>query len=63
MERLFEWVKVHGGETRVEPREDKVTGVRGLYASEDITDPNLKIIRIPNNLIISPHHIKHQKLG
>ena len=50
---------MHGGETRVEPREDKVTGVRGLYASEDITDPNLKIIRIPNNLIISPHHIKH----
>ena len=54
---------MHGGEARVEPREDKVTGVRGLYASENITDPDLKIIRIPNKLIISPHHIKHRKVG
>ena len=57
LKKLFDWVKKHGGKFLCESREDNKTKVRGLYASQDITDPTAPVAEIPNKLIISPYHI------
>lgn len=41
---LVSWVKHHGGIVNVEIRRDRVTGVRGLYASEAIADDDTPIV-------------------
>jgi len=56
---MMDWVVEHGGVCNAETRIDKVTSVRGLYATKDFTEMTEPIIRIPNKLIITPYHIKH----
>ena len=50
-------MKENGGEFYVESREDVKTKTRGLYASQDITDPTVPVAKLPNKLIVSPYHI------
>ena len=57
---LFKWVKENGGKFHCEPREDKLTKVRGLYASCDISEITVPVAQIPSKLIISPYHIARQ---
>lgn len=57
---MIDWVRDHGGSCHAETRIDKVTGTRGLYTTKDFPDHNEPILRIPNKLIVSPHHIKNQ---
>jgi len=59
IEAMIDWVRLNGGLCHAETRIDKVTGVRGLYASRDFTDVTDAIVRVPNKLIICPHHVKH----
>lgn len=44
IDQLLNWVRVNGGECNVEARRDKITGVRGLYASRAIKDPNTPLV-------------------
>jgi hypothetical protein len=55
---LINWVTINGGICNVEIRRDSTTGLRGLYASLDITDAETPLISIPNHLIVSPLHIQ-----
>ena len=63
LQRLYDWVLANGGVVNCESRADRETGVRGLYASKDITDPNEPIILIPNKLLVSPYHIAHRSVA
>lgn len=57
---MIEWVRANGGVCHAETRIDKTTGTRGLYTNREFTDLSEPIVRIPNKLIISSHHIKNQ---
>jgi len=52
MQKLFEWARSHGAVINGCTRIDK--GVRGFYTSDKAEDI---VIKVPNKLIISPHHI------
>ena len=44
LQRLYDWVKVNGGIINCESRADKITGVRGLYATKDMIDVTEPVI-------------------
>ena len=44
LERLYDWVRSNGGIVHCESRADAETGVRGLYASADLTDHTEPVI-------------------
>ena len=60
---LIDWVRAHGGICNCETRIHKVTGERGLYVTKDISDPKEIIIKIPNELIVSPLHVRSKSFG
>jgi hypothetical protein len=57
---MIEWVRQNGGICNAETRIHTITGVRGLYTSKALPNPEEPIVSIPNKLIISPHHVRHQ---
>jgi len=57
IKRLFEWIVAEGGVVNCEARIDKLTNVRGLYASKDFNSDKDIIIKIPGHLIVSPYHV------
>ena len=63
LQRLYDWVRQNGGLFNCESRAHVATGVRGLYASKDLTDPNEPIIQIPSKLIVSPYHISNRNIA
>lgn len=63
IEALINWVKEHGGIINIEVRRDVKSNLRGIYASQDLTDPDTPIISIPNKLIVSPLHVQQQPIG
>ena len=63
LERLYNWVRENGGIINVESRADSVTGVRGLYTTQEVTDHNEPILQIPSKLIVSPYHISRRKVA
>ena len=60
---LFNWVLEHGGKVSCESREDNLTKVRGLYASQDLIDETEPVVQIPSKLIVSPFHIAGRALS
>ena len=62
LDRLYAWVRENGGIVNCESRQDAVTGLRGLYASEDLGE-NTTVIQIPNKLIVSPYHISKRNIA
>lgn len=63
LQRLYDWVAAHGGVFNCESRADVVTGVRGLYATKDFSDPQEPVIQIPSKLIVSPYHISRKNVA
>ena len=61
--RLIDWVVSKGGICLCETRINKETGERGLYMKKDVADPKEIIIKIPNDLIVSPLHIRAKNFG
>jgi hypothetical protein len=57
IEAMIDWVRQNGGVCNAETRLFK--GVRGLYVTRDFTDVTEAIVRVPNKLIVCPHHVKH----
>ena len=57
---MIDWVVANGGVCNVETRINKTTGARGLYSVRNFAELTEPIVRIPNKLIVSSHHIKHQ---
>ena len=60
IERLIEWVRSNGGVCNLEARRETHSGVRGLYTSDEVIDPEQPLLSIPNKLIISPLHLQNR---
>ena len=62
---LLDWVHANGGSHNVIVKENK-NGVRGLFSAKSFNKDKEKhdeehpyLVKIPNNLIVSPYHIQN----
>jgi hypothetical protein len=57
VDALMKWVVDNGGVCNLQIRTNIATGLRGLYAAQDISDDDIPLVQVPNHLIVSPLHI------